>query len=85
MINQSQIIQSAIPLILVLFGISIFTGIIENLTKKKRKKEDNIKVIIGTIIAIPLITIIFPKLALFFLFIIILFTIIEKIIKNKIK
>ena len=81
MINQNQIIQPAIPLILTLFGIAIFTGIIKNLTKKKRKKEDNIKVIIGTVIAIPLITIVFPKLALFFLFIIILLI----TIKTKIK
>ncbi len=79
MINPEQIITPAIPLLLVLFGTAILSGLIENVTKRKRNTEDNIKVIIGLIIGIPLFAIIFTKLAIFIGLIILVILIIRTI------
>ena len=65
-------------MIMALFGAAILSGLIENVTKKKRTKEDDLKVITGLIIGSLLFIIIFPKITLFIIFIIISILFIRK-------
>jgi len=74
----SQMSQGIIFMIMTLFGVAILSGVIENVTKKKRTKKDDSKVITGLIIGSMFFIVVFPKITLFIIFIVISILIIRK-------
>jgi len=78
---KPNISSDIILMIITLFGAAILSGVIENVTKKKRTKEDDLKVIIGIICGSILFIVIFPKVTFFIIFIIISIFLIRKIFK----
>jgi len=74
-----KITPDIIIMLIAVFGAAILSGVIENITKKKRTKEDDIKLISGLILGTIFFIAAFPKVTIFIIFIIIVIFLIRKI------